>query len=260
MSLLHFHKYQGTGNDFIMIDNRNSNFNAQNLQLINQLCDRRFGIGADGLILVVNHSDFDFEMIYFNADGSQSFCGNGSRCAVLFACHLGIVQNKAHFLAIDGDHYATVDKDQIEIRMNPVREVKVLNNGDVFINTGSPHHISWNDNIESVQLVTEGREVRYSEMYAPDGTNVNFAHYHPEEGISVRTYERGVEGETLSCGTGVTAVALAGAERGAQSPISVKTKGGDLQVSFTKSNNGKYDDIYLRGPAKKVFEGEIEIQ
>jgi diaminopimelate epimerase len=254
-----FNKYQGTGNDFIIIDNRKGTFNAENSALINRLCDRRFGIGADGLILICENHQFDFEMKYFNSDGHEStMCGNGGRCSSAFAIREGIAGKELNFKAIDGSHKAILSNGIIKLQMNDVIEPKLIN-GNYFINTGSPHCIVFQNNIDKTDVNTEGRKIRMSYDYAPAGTNVNFVEI-VENGIYVRTFERGVEEETLSCGTGVTASAIASVLSGQIdiNPVNVKTKGGNLSVSF-KPEGKKITDIWLSGPATFVFEGMIDV-
>ncbi len=255
---LDFHKYQGTGNDFVMIDDREERFDIKAIDLVQKLCDRKFGVGADGLILIRNHADYDFEMIYYNADGSQSMCGNGARCAVSFAKQLQIIQEKTHFLAIDGPHTASIDADGwVSLKMGDVSQVSKTDE-DYFVNTGSPHHIRLVNDITHYPVYESGKVVRYSDAYKPHGTNVNFIEKINPQEIFVRTYERGVENETLSCGTGVTACALVMGVLGSPSPVKIKTLGGSLQVKFTKKVDGSYHDIYLEGPAQLVFEGEVD--
>lgn len=255
MPAVQFYKYQGTGNDFIMIDDRQGQFDETRLDLVSAWCDRKFGIGADGLILIRNHQQFDFEMIYFNPDGSQSLCGNGSRCAVKFARKLGIIKDHCTFLAVDGGHEGSISGEMISIKLQDVGQPD-HRNGDYFIHTGSPHHIRMVGNVAAVDVVSEGRSIRNSAPYQPHGTNVNFVEPANNE-ILVRTYERGVENETLSCGTGVTAVALVMATRGFESPVKIRAAGGNLQVSFNRLPDGSYSDVYLSGPAEMVFEGTI---
>jgi diaminopimelate epimerase len=253
-----FNKYQGTGNDFIMIDDRSADFPLKNLSLVAKLCDRKFGIGADGLILIRPTPDYDFDMIYYNADGSQSMCGNGARCAVAFAKHLGIVQDKASFLAIDGPHQATIKEELVELGMGDVSVLK--NEGkDYFVNTGSPHHVRFVEDVLQYPVVAEGAKIRYSKGYEPQGTNVNFVTKLDEDQIMIRTYERGVENETLSCGTGVTACALVFGAQNSLNEVKIKTPGGNLKVSFSSKGDGSYENIVLIGPAEKVFEGVLEI-
>ena len=259
MTSLHFNKYQGAGNDFIIIDNRNQIFNPHDNILIEKLCNRRFGIGADGLILINNLPDYDFEMVYFNSDGYRgSMCGNGGRCAAAFAIKTGIASGKMKFMAYDGIHEAYQTGDLINLKMNDVRGTENVD-GKLFINTGSPHCIIFRKNVDETDVFTEGRTLRYSEAFKLGGTNVNFVET-GKEGIYVRTYERGVEDETLSCGTGVTASAIASVTAGHfdSGPVDVRTRGGNLTVDF-KIGNDMITDIWLKGPALFVFEGIIEI-
>lgn len=253
-----FYKYQGTGNDFVMIDDRMETFDSKDLTMVSHLCDRKFGIGADGLILIRNHVDFDFEMIYFNADGSQSMCGNGARCAVAFSAFLGIIKEKTHFLAIDGAHEAVISKDHVELLMGDVKEIQSTNE-DFFLNTGSPHHIRFVKDIKDYPVFEQGKSIRYDSQYLPGGTNVNFVESMGTDEIFVRTYERGVEDETLSCGTGVTAAALAFGKNKAKATIKINTLGGQLAVRFTSNPDGSFRDIWLIGPAEQVFAGKIKI-
>lgn len=254
-----FHKYQGTGNDFIMIDCRNDpGFNLSNEQ-IQKLCNRRFGVGADGLIQMFNHEKYDFEMRYFNADGSRSFCGNGARCAVQFAYSLGMFKEKATFLAIDGVHEAEFTDDLVALKMADVAEWR--DNEDHFvIDTGSPHYIKFVNQLEKYDIVNFGREIRYSDKYTVKGINVNLVEVIAENSLSMTTYERGVEDETFSCGTGATAVALAFMLKNNlidKNIVKIKVKGGDLQVQATKTD--LFTSIYLIGPAKFVFHGGVSI-
>lgn len=259
---LEFYKYQGTGNDFIMIDNRQHVLSKNNTNFIKFLCDRKFGIGADGLILLENPEvpQDDFKMVYFNADGRESsMCGNGGRCIVAFAKHLEIVDEKAAFTAIDGFHEATITNELVGLKMMNVTGVEDRS-GAAFVNTGSPHHVIFSEEIESLDLKKEGAAIRYSEDYQSiGGTNVNFVALVDKATYKVRTYERGVEDETLSCGTGVTAVALASYATGRTdvTTVHLKTPGGELAVSFEPAGNG-FKNIWLTGPAKQVFKGEIE--
>lgn len=262
---IHFYKYQATGNDFILIDNRSAALNFSNRQ-IQQLCDRKFGIGADGLMLIEKHPSLDFNLVYFNSDGSQSLCGNGSRAAVQFASLLGMVNGKASFNAYDGKHDAELaSNDVVRLRMNDVNAVEKKGE-DFFINTGSPHHIRFVNGVKEYPVFDEGKSIRYSEDYKPNGTNVNFVQILDNNTIFVRTYERGVENETLSCGTGIVAAALASSFKGFSSPVKVKAIGGELSVDFKFKNSGEssghhgtFTDIFLTGPAKLVFEGDLEL-
>ncbi len=254
-----FYKYQGTGNDFIMIDNRQGIFNKNNTKLISFLCDRRFGIGADGLILLENHDTYDFKMIYFNSDGNESsMCGNGGRCIASFAQFLNVVENKCTFEAIDGMHKAILHDDQVSLLMQDVSGIE--NHGShLFLNTGSPHHVQLESMLKDLDIKEEGAKIRYGKPYNEVGTNVNFVKKLSDNSFAIRTYERGVEDETLSCGTGVTAVALAMNYIGEteKNLVQLETEGGRLEVAFKKSENG-FEDIWLKGPAKQVFKGEIE--
>lgn len=258
---INFYKYQGTGNDFIMIDNRQDVFSKNNTKLIESLCDRRFGIGADGLILLENDNATDFKMVYYNSDGNQSsMCGNGGRCLVAFAKSLGIIENTATFIATDGLHHATISEDGIvSLQMKDVDEVRI-EEGYVFLDTGSPHHIELVDNLEHFEVKTKGAAIRYGELYGKSGSNVNFVSQKSADTFSVRTYERGVEDETLSCGTGATAVAIAMKALGRTDAdkVNINVEGGKLEVSF-KPINGHYIDVFLKGPATFVFEGNISI-
>tara|TARA_R110002049_G_scaffold138450_6_gene298555 strand:- start:2305 stop:3078 length:774 start_codon:yes stop_codon:yes gene_type:complete len=253
-----FYKYQGTGNDFVMIDNRQHNFPKNDTKRIEHLCDRRFGIGADGLILLENHTDLDFKMVYYNADGNESsMCGNGGRCLVAFAKHLGLIKDKAVFEAIDGLHHATIENDMVKLQMLDVDVVEKHKN-HTFLNTGSPHHVQFEDHINDFDIKTVGAKIRYGEPYIKAGSNVNFVKKISDSSFRVRTYERGVEDETLSCGTGVTAVAIAMHAIGETSKnrIDLEVEGGKLQVSFDVEN-GVYKNVWLIGPAKFVFKGAI---
>lgn len=243
-----------------MIDNRKLHFDKKDIALVQQLCNRKFGIGADGIILIENHDELDFNMIYFNADGSQSFCGNGSRCAVAFAKFLGIIESQAFFLSTDGEHEAWINKEgEVSLKMHDVEAVE--KGADYyFINTGSPHYIVESNELEKINVAQKGAEIRYSERFKTEGTNVNFVCQKNNHSLRIRTYERGVEGETLSCGTGVTAAVLSIAHKNnlGASKITVQTEGGQLNVAFKRDNN-KFIDIWLIGPAEMVFKGEIDV-
>ena len=250
-----FYKYQGTGNDFILIDDREQLLKDLGKDLIGRWCDRRFGIGADGVILLRNHPECDFEMVYFNPDGSQSLCGNGSRCAVKFAHDLGIIDKLCTFMAVDGPHQGSIDQNIISIKMQDVAKLEEVD-GEYFIDTGSPHHIKMVQQLSKVDVYKEGKTIRNSKRYRPGGTNVNFIESANGE-VRIRTFERGVEDETLSCGTGVTAAALVMGSMGYPSPVDVKAVGGNLRVSFNQLADHSFQDVYLSGPAEKVFEGTI---
>ncbi len=258
MKAIQFYKYQGTGNDFIMIDDRSNTFDLNDHELIARLCNRKFGIGADGLILIRNHNEADFQMIYYNADGHlTSLCGNGSRCAVMFAKQLDIVDRECTFMTVEGILDAKIQGDLVHIKMPDVDKVEIFED-HYFLNTGSPHHICHVNEVAQYDVFNEGRKIRKGAPYFQEGSNVNFVQKLKESEIFVRTYERGVEDETLSCGTGVTAAALVQALEGAQSPVKVKTLGGDLMISFERIDDQNFKNIYLIGPAVKVFRGEIE--
>jgi diaminopimelate epimerase len=255
---IHFYKYQATGNDFVLIDNRLSELSFTTEQ-IKKICDRRFGIGADGLMLIEKHPALDFNLVYYNSDGSQSLCGNGSRAAVVMAAQLGLLNTQTKFNAYDGTHEAELlNNNIVRLAMNNVTGTK-KSGDDYFINTGSPHHIKIVPDLENYPVFEEGREIRYSETYAPAGTNINFIQLLENNTIFVRTYERGVEDETYSCGTGVTAAALAASFHGYSSPVKVKVLGGELAVEFKSGQAGAFQDIFLIGPAKMVFEGTLEL-
>ncbi len=260
MEKIKFFKYQGTGNDFIMIDDRARVFDADDNKLIEKICLRRFGIGADGLILIRIHPGVDFELVYFNSDGYPgTLCGNGSRCAVHFARHLGIIDQKAVFKTVEGNLDAVIRDELVYLHMPDVKGI--VEKGDAFfIDTGSPHHICFVNGLETYDVYNSGKAIRYSDEYSEGGTNVNFVEPVSADKIFVRTYERGVENETLSCGTGVTASAIAyGLQRG-HSDVKVRTPGGDLEIQFRKADDGRVTDIHLIGPAKPVFEGEIDLR
>lgn len=253
-----FYKYQGTGNDFVMIDNRQLVFNKNDTKHIAFLCNRRFGIGADGLILLENHDTLAFKMVYFNADGNESsMCGNGGRCIVAFAKFLEIIENSTSFEAIDGVHHAQIEHDTVKLQMQDVPLLEKFGS-HLFLNTGSPHHVQMEADLEHLDIKKEGSKIRYGAPYNAAGSNVNFVSKISDTIFSVRTYERGVEDETLSCGTGVTAVALAMHSIGEteKNLITLNVEGGKLQVSFEKNGQG-YKNIWLIGPAIQVFKGEL---
>ena len=256
---LHFYKYQGTGNDFVLIDNRDNQFDKNDTNLISRLCDRRFGIGGDGLILLENDKISDFAMVYYNSDGNQStMCGNGGRCIVAFAKKLAIIENQTTFVAADGLHFASIDNDIVSLQMSDVRKVDVQNE-HTFLDTGSPHHVELVENLTEYNVVANGSKIRNSDLYGTAGSNVNFVEKKDETEFNLRTYERGVEDETFACGTGAAAVAIAMHKIGKtnSSVIKLNVKGGELSVSFNEKN-GIYSEIFLTGPATFVFKGEIE--
>ena len=255
-----FHKYQGVGNDFIIIDNRDKIFPKENTQLIRNYCDRKFGIGADGLMLLENSTHCDFKMLYYNADGNPgSMCGNGGRCIVAFAHFLGIFKNKTTFEAIGKIYYATIDNNVVSLTMNDVDQIE-KHKEHIFLNTGSPHHIIFEEDLSQIDVYQKGKEIRYGSPYFEEGTNVNFVEQIDKNTFKVRTYERGVENETLSCGTGVTAVAIAShlLKKSKNRSMILQTLGGILEVSFDFEND-TYKNIVLKGPATFVFKGIIEL-
>lgn len=255
-----FYKYQATGNDFVMIDNRNLSFPKNNTKLIKFLCDRRFGIGGDGLILLENHEKYDFTMVYFNSDGSTStMCGNGGRCLVALAKQLGVIENEAHFEASDGYHYAKFEKNLIALQMIDVTNVKHYDTHE-FVYTGSPHHVQMVDDLQYFDVKNNGAKLRYSDLYDESGCNINFVAQIDTDIFSVRTYERGVEDETLSCGTGATAVAIAmhSTNKTDSKKIYINVLGGKLTISFDVENNS-YKNVFLTGPAEMVFGGSLEV-
>ncbi len=258
---INFSKYHGAGNDFILIDNRFSNLDLST-EKVAELCNRHFGIGADGLMLLNRRLDYDFEMEYYNSDGNLStMCGNGGRCITAFASHLGIIEHTATFKAIDGIHKAEVIAQiknvmHTRLKMVDVDTVKFYNN-DFIINTGSPHYVTFVEDADAIDVFNQGKEIRFDKEISGDGVNVNFVEIRKNH-LYVRTYERGVEDETLSCGTGVTAAAIAYALNKRIATVKVKTKGGNLIVSFTKTK-GSIKNIWLTGPATFVFKGEVEI-
>lgn len=254
-----FSKYHGTGNDFILIDcTKDNDFQLSNEQ-ISQLCDRRFGIGADGLILLYTHPNVNFRMQYHNSDGSMSFCGNGARCAIKFAHSLGLFSDSAVFEAHDGLHEATIDNDLISLKMNDVSAID-KDGAAYVINTGSPHYIDFTEDLQHKDIVETGRNIRYSAKYKENGINVNLVQVLDKNHLKMETYERGVEDETYSCGTGAVATALAYSTKIAStdSLIKIEVKGGQLNVKLRKEKE-TYHSIYLIGPAVKVFEGTVEL-
>lgn len=257
---IEFYKYQGTGNDFIILDNRNGEYNSLNKEQVAHLCNRRFGIGADGLMLLQLKEGYDFEMIYYNADGGESsMCGNGGRCLVNFANRLGVINNTASFIAIDGKHEASILPDQqVKLKM---LDVKGIEKGDDYflLNTGSPHYVVFKPSIKDLDVYNEGKKIRYNKRFADVGVNINFVET-LSLNLYVRTYERGVENETLSCGTGVTAAAIAASGTAFKNyQTNISTPGGNLQVQFDKLNDETFINVYLTGPATFVYKGTITI-
>lgn len=254
---MEFYKYQGTGNDFVMVDNRDLQF-PKDKAIIEKLCDRRFGIGADGLILLENDPNYDFKMVYYNSDGGEStMCGNGGRCLVAFAFFLDVFEDKCKFIAIDGEHDAEIHNGIIKLKMIDVNTISHDGN-DSVLNTGSPHYVKYVDHLKDYDVYTDGYGIRNSENYKEKGINVNFVEKISDNEIFVRTYERGVEDETYSCGTGVTASALTFLQKDNLTSVKVKTLGGNLKVYAEKSGDS-FCNIWLEGPAKQVFKGKVDI-
>lgn len=256
-----FYKFHGTGNDFIMIDGFTTTPLLTN-QKIREACHRHFGIGADGIIVIAPSPVHDFEMIYYNSDGSKAtMCGNGARCAVAFAQMLGIATGDMNFLAGDGIHNARYEKTHeavwdVEVSIKDVDFPDKKEDG-YYINTGTHHFVKITDNVTGIDILTEGPKIRYDSRFEPHGVNVNWVSVSPGA-IKVRTYEKGVEAETLSCGTGVTACALVAGSLTYDTIWKVETQGGTLQVSFV-INDEYFSEIKLRGPVKLVYTGETPL-
>ncbi len=256
-----FKKYQGTGNDFVIIDNRQNKIKLTKSQIA-AICNRRFGIGADGLMLLEKEKGYDFKMVYYNADGGEStMCGNGGRCLVQFAYDIGIKKDQYKFLAVDGAHDASIDNNKNWVALKMIDVSNVMHNGaDKILDTGSPHYIQHQPELAKFNVFEKGKKIRYSAKYANSGININFVQELQKNKLFVRTYERGVEDETFSCGTGVTAAAIAysGVKKG-NYKINIQTIGGNLQVNYYKKDEQNYTDVWLLGPAKFVYEGSIKI-
>jgi diaminopimelate epimerase len=260
--IIEFYKYQGAGNDFVMLDNFSGKYDDLSMEQIVHLCDRRFGVGADGLIKINKIDSADFEVDYYNADGSKSFCGNGARCSVRFVNETILKRDQYTFLAIDGLHTAQVGGESIHLEMKDVNKVKKINGQTFELQTGSPHYILFSKGIATQNMVEVGKEVRYNEFYKELGINVNLVEELGNNQLSIRTYERGVEDETLSCGTGITAAAIAYAhsnEKTGNQLIHIKAIGGDLSVKLSTENGSQYHAIELIGPAVFVFKGEVNV-
>lgn len=254
---IEFYKYQGTGNDFVMIDNRDMQFPKER-ELVAKLCDRRFGIGGDGLILLENDDNADFKMVYYNSDGNEStMCGNGGRCLVAFAHFLDVFEDRATFEAVDGLHEAEINNGIVKLKMIDVAQIK-KDGEDAVLDTGSPHFVQFVKDVEHYKVYEQGNRIRNSATYREEGINVNFAEEIGENEIFVRTYERGVEDETFSCGTGVTASALVYLKDKNHSTVNVKVLGGTLKV-YAEQNGDSFRNVWLEGPAKQVFKGKINI-
>ncbi len=259
--MLRFTKLEGTGNDFILIDDRDRTFPSDDLEQVSRLCDRHFGIGSDGLILVQGPKEpgTDFHMEFFNPDGSKSFCGNGSRCAYAFFTGITGRMEPAQFSAYDGVHAAEWRDGVVRVAMRDVATAERIDESTDRLQTGSPHLIVWVDDPEAIDLVPAARAIRYNAEYAKAGINVNFVRWHAGK-VEMRTYERGVEAETLSCGTGVTAAALAAMARGyAQGSCAVSTRGGMLKVEAKPTATGGFIDVHLSGPVREVYQGAVQL-
>lgn len=260
--MLHFYKYHGTGNDFIIINLTNQSLGLSTEQIA-FLCDRHKGIGADGLMMLLPSEVYDFKMKYYNSDGHEgSMCGNGGRCMLAFAHDMGIIKDRYHFIAVDGEHEGRILSNDaiekvVELKMSDVMNIKMIKN-HFEIDTGSPHYIEFRKDIEDMDTYAEGKSIRYSPPYKEEGINVNFV-VENENQLSVRTYERGVENETLACGTGVTAAAIASAIRQdlMYKNFDINVLGGMLNVRFNSEDARKFTNIYLTGPTVFVFEGTI---
>lgn len=259
---INFFKYQGAGNDFVFLDNFSGEFDNLSISQIQKLCDRRFGVGADGLIKIDKDDGWDFHMDYFNADGTKSFCGNGARCAVRFVNERLLKKDQYKFNAIDGVHEARLLGDVVSLEMNKVDSVEVVDENTYVLDTGSPHFIHFTESVDEFDIYTFGKKIRYSAQYAESGINVNVVEIHEQNNLSIRTYERGVEDETLACGTGITATAIAYSlkiKNEGDLKVALKAKGGDLNVNLHATENSQFSDIHLIGPADFVFQGEINV-
>jgi diaminopimelate epimerase len=257
-----FQKFHGAGNDFIMVDARSYPQLAINQLNIEAMCHRRFGIGADGFIILRPVEGYDYQMDYYNSDGRLgTMCGNGGRCVAAFAYQVGAATEKQIFLAVDGPHEAQILSNQlVKLRMT---EVSVLETrgADFFLNTGSPHYVAQVPDAHHHDTINQGRKIRYNDEFAAQGTNVNFYTILSDNQLQVATYERGVEDETLACGTGVVACTLVAAKQLgiAQGQLNVQAKGGYLSVEFQQNPHGGWQNIYLTGPAQYVFSGELQV-
>jgi len=259
---LTFYKYQGAGNDFVIIDNRNGKLKEKDYKLWEKLCNRRFGVGADGLMLLQKKKGYDFEMYYVNADGKPtSMCGNGGRCITHFAKKMGVFKgNKTRFIAIDGEHEAIIKGSDVKLKMRDVKGIE-KSEGHCVLNTGSPHYVTIVDDVMHTDVFGNGKSIRNSAPFKKEGINVNFVQLKGKSVPVLRTYERGVEDETLACGTGTVAAALVIADMNkatAKDHCDIQTMGGELKVWFKKDKKG-YKDVWLEGPATLVYQGEIEV-
>ncbi len=259
--IIDFRKYQGAGNDFVIIDGFREDYLDLDLSTaqVRTLCHRQFGIGADGLIILRAHPECDFEMVYYNSDGRlSSMCGNGGRCSIKLAVALGHAQEDCSFMAADGIHLGK-SKASVELKMSPVPQIESITKDSYFLDTGSPHYVQFVEDLDSLDLLTEARAIRYNERFKAEGTNVNFVQVKAENHLAIRTYERGVEDETLACGTGIVAASLAyDSSSHEHNTIKVEARGGDCEVKFTRADKG-WEDIWLIGPAEEVFAGVVDL-
>jgi diaminopimelate epimerase len=260
---IRFQKYQANGNDFVMLVEKDTGIALTEKQ-ITKLCDRHFGIGADGLMVLRNSEAYDFEMHYYNSDGKKaSMCGNGGRSIASLAYSLGYAGKRMVFLASDGVHEAIIEKEIVkgslyDVSLKMVDVEKVAEFPDYcFLNTGVPHYVEFVGGLSELDVVTKGRQIRFDSRFGEEGTNANFVEVLPDR-IEIRTYERGVEDETLSCGTGVTASAIATYVKTGKMSLPIQARGGSFKVSF-EQKDGRFVNVWLRGPAEKIFDGEIDI-
>lgn len=258
---LMFSKYEGAGNDFVLIYDRGCMFPTGDASLISKICDRRFGVGGDGLMLLRPSTKLDFKMIYFNSDGHEgSMCGNGGRCFAAFARDMGLLEEETaiRFEAMDGIHEAVFEDKYVRLKMKDVDKVEKSGQG-FFVNTGSPHYVELLNSWNNIDFVADAGKIRNSQEFAPEGVNVNMAVKIAENTLENRTFERGVEDETLACGTGSVALALCADSLGlVKSPVSIKMPGGNLWVSYIKEEN-MYKEVWLKGEANFVFQGQVEV-
>ena len=271
VSSIDFYKMSGSGNDFIIVDNRDPWMNATDwMAAIPKICRRKLSVGADGFILVENSATADFRWCFVNSDGSLAdMCGNGARCVARYACLKGITGSTLTFETRAGLIAAKVDGERVKIKMtasknlNSAVDITMADTRTKLrvasINTGVPHVVIPVADVHAVDVVRLGREIRHHNRFAPQGTNVNFIAWRPDGGIDIRTYERGVEDETMACGTGAVAAALIAAHgHGKQSPVRLcPPSGRDLTVHFRHNGSGQYREIYLEGDARVIYTGSL---
>jgi diaminopimelate epimerase len=269
MNPIPFYKMSGAGNDFIIIDNRNQIVADKDLSgFIASICRRKMSAGADGLILIEASDKFDFRWRFFNSDGSKAeMCGNGARCAARFAHVIGIAGTTLSFETEAGVLSAQINEDRVKVKMPDPSDLKLayplkLSNRSLeisSINTGVPHAVVMVEQVADVDVVTLGREIRLHQTFAPAGTNANFVQRSKGNAIEIRTYERGVEDETLACGTGAIAGAIISASRfKMNSPVDVKTRSGEYLTIYFSAKDGQFDDIYMEGGARIIYSGELQ--